>query len=87
MAGSSAFSRFSIALAGLYWKRGNTLGAYSAMISGALAVVPFFYDRVSASYARLWSFTLAAMGVLVGSLLGKRSRQPGQSRTASQLTR
>lgn len=65
---------FSAVLAGLYWKRGNALGAYFALISGALAVVPFFLFHISASYSGLGSFTVAAIGMVVGSLLGGRPR-------------
>jgi len=65
---------FSAVLAGLYWKGANTVGAYCALISGALAVVPFFFWHVSASYSGLGSFILAAMGMGLGSFLGKPAR-------------
>jgi len=73
---------FSAVLAGLYWKLSNTLGAYFALSSGALAVVPFFFWHFSASYSGLSSFTVAALGMFVGSLLGKQPSVPENARIA-----
>lgn len=55
---------------GLYWKRANTLGGYSAMIAGAVGSVGFFFFRVPASWAGLGAFVFAAAGMIVGSYLG-----------------
>ncbi|MDR3677771.1 MAG: sodium:solute symporter family protein [Acidobacteriota bacterium] len=68
---------FAAVIAGLYWKRANTLGGYCAMITGALGAVGFFFFHVRASYAGLSSFALAGLAMVVGSLIGSsRSKVP-----------
>jgi len=67
---------FTGVVAGLYWKRSNTLGAYFAMTGGALVAVSFFFAHMPASYAGLGSFGLAALGMWVGSLLGGKRQLP-----------
>ena len=70
---------FAAVIGGLYWKRANSLGAFLALVGGAVAAVPFFFYHVPASYSGLGSFVLAAVGMVVGSLLGgKKSSDPGK---------
>jgi solute:Na+ symporter, SSS family len=78
---------FSAVLAGLYWRRSSTLGAYFALSSGALAVVPFFFWHFSASYSGLGSFTVAALGMVVGSLLSKQPSLPENVGTTDPVAR
>lgn len=59
---------------GLYWKRAHTLGGYCALIAGAAGAVGFFFFHVPANYAGLGSFALAALGMIVGSLVGTRGQ-------------
>jgi len=62
---------FAAVVAGLYWKRANTLGGYLAMAAGAFGSVSFFFFHVSARYSGLGSFALSGAGMIVGSLLGR----------------
>jgi solute:Na+ symporter, SSS family len=61
----------SAVIAAFYWKRANTTGGYCAMLAGAVGSVGFFFFHVSAGLAGLGSFALAALGMVVGSLIGK----------------
>jgi SSS family solute:Na+ symporter len=62
---------------GLYWRRANTLGGYLAMLMGAAgAIVPFFFLHWNETVAGFGAFGLAALGLLVGSLLRKPARSP-----------
>jgi SSS family solute:Na+ symporter len=72
---------FSAVVAGLFWKRANTLGGYCAMIAGATGAVAFFFFHVPTSYAGLGSFALAGVAMVAGSLLpwGER-RSSGSGR-------
>jgi len=63
---------FAGVVGGLYWKRANTLGAYCALILGICGVVGFFFFHIKAGYAGTASFVLAALGMVLGSLFGKR---------------
>jgi SSS family solute:Na+ symporter len=57
---------------GLYWRRANTVGGYSAMLMGACgAIVPFFFLHWNETIAGFAAFGLAAVGLLVGSTLGR----------------
>jgi len=60
-------------MGGLYWKRANTAGAYSAMLAGAVATTGFFFLHWPASYSGLGAFLLAFAGMFLGSLAGKPS--------------
>ena len=63
---------FASVVGGLYWRRANTLGGYLAMTAGAAgAIIPFFFLHWNETIAGLGAFGLAAVGLLVGSLLGK----------------
>ena len=64
-------------VAGLFWSRATTLGGYCAMAGGAIATIGFFFFKTPASYAGLGSFALAAVGMMVGSLLSGKSTPPG----------
>jgi SSS family solute:Na+ symporter len=56
---------------GLYWRRANTAGGYSAMLMGAAgAIVPFFFLHWNETIAGFAAFGLAAVGLVVGSVLG-----------------
>ena len=70
---------FSAVIAGLYWKRANTTGGYCAMIAGAAVSVTFFFFKVPANWAGFGAFTAAALGMIIGSLLGKPNDRPAQS--------
>lgn len=57
---------------GLYWRRANTVGGYSAMLMGAAgAIVPFFFLHWNETIAGFAAFGLAAVGLVVGSALGR----------------
>lgn len=62
-------------VAGLFWTRATTLGGYLAMAGGAVATVGFFFFDTPASYAGAGAFALAAIGMVVGSLV-TRPAQP-----------
>lgn len=64
-------------IAGLFWNRASTLGGYLAMAGGAVATIGFFFFKTPASYAGTGAFGLAAVGMVVGSLLGKRKDTQG----------
>jgi SSS family solute:Na+ symporter len=66
----------SAVIGGLFWRRANSTGAYCALISGAVVTVGFFFFEVSASYAGLGAFTMAALGMYFGSLIGGRTKAP-----------
>jgi SSS family solute:Na+ symporter len=61
-------------IGGLYWKRANTTGAYSAMLAGAVGAVGFFFLKWPTSYAGLGAFVLAFAGMFAGSLIGRARR-------------
>ena len=61
---------FAAVTGGLYWSRANTVGGYSAMLAGAAGSVAFFFFHWPVNYAGLGSFLLAAIAMVVGSLLG-----------------
>ena len=60
-------------VAGLFWDRASVLGGYLAMGGGAVATIGFFFFKTPASYAGAGAFGLAALGMIVGSLLAPRS--------------
>lgn len=75
--------------AGLYWKRANLVGAYCALLLGALAPAGFLVLERFATSLPAWlrfiadvnvsgvlSFVLAAVGMVVGSLLTQRTHPP-----------
>jgi solute:Na+ symporter, SSS family len=67
---------FICVIGGLYWKRANTTGGYLAMLFGAAgAIIPFFFLHWSENITGFAAFGLAALGLVVGSLLGKGSSE------------
>ena len=79
----------SCVIAGLYWKKANSVGAYCALILGALGptgylLVEKFRDELPAwigflgnvNISGLLSFLLAAAGMAMGSLLTQRFAVP-----------
>lgn len=72
--------------AGLYWKKANDVGAHAALILGALAPASFlilerFSDTLptwmtfvtNVNIAGFLSFILAALGMIIGSLVSQKS--------------
>lgn len=81
--------------AGLYWPRANSVGAYSSLFLGAIGPVGFLILEKSRESLPHWlqfitdvnisgllSFLLAALGMIVGSLLTQRSTALSQIRRA-----
>ena len=65
---------FICVIGGLYWKRANTSGGYLAMLMGAAgAIIPFFFLHWSENITGFCAFGLAALGLVLGSLIGKRA--------------
>jgi SSS family solute:Na+ symporter len=63
---------FVCVVGGLYWNRANTTGGYLAMLMGAVgAIVPFFFLHWNENLTGFTAFTLAACGMVFGSLLGR----------------
>src|SRR5205814_5626578 len=61
---------FVSVIGGLYWRRANIVGGYTAMIMGGIGtIVPFFVLHMSANESGFIAFGLAAVGMVVGSLL------------------
>ncbi|MGH9905663.1 MAG: sodium:solute symporter family protein [Pyrinomonadaceae bacterium] len=66
---------FVCVVGGLYWKRANVTGGYAAMLLGAAgATIPFFFLKWSENITGFMAFGLAALGLIVGSLIGKASK-------------
>ncbi len=74
---------------GLYWKKANTVGAYFALITGAISPVAFLLLAnithilpgwiawiANANYSGFISFGLGAFGMVAGSLLTSKSHPP-----------
>ncbi len=75
---------FVSVIGGLYWRRANVTGGYAAMILGGVGtVVPFFFLHWSANVTGFAAFGLAALGLVVGSLLGKREPARAQAAAAT----
>ena len=70
-------SVFALLVAGLYWPRANTTGAYAALILGAIGPLTFLVvnavvaknHQIAPEVAGASSFALAFLGMIVGSLL------------------
>ncbi|MDB6094562.1 MAG: Sodium:solute symporter family protein [Verrucomicrobia bacterium] len=77
-------SVFSLLVAGLYWPRANSTGAYAALILGAIGPLTFLIvnakaspeHQIAAEVAGGSSFALAFLGMIVGSLV---SRAPAKT--------
>ncbi len=69
-------SVFTLLIAGLYWPRANSTGAYAALILGAIGPLTFLVlakvmpqHQIPAEVAGGSSFALAFLGMIAGSLL------------------
>ena len=66
-------SVFTLLVAGLYWPRANATGAVAALVLGAVGPVAFLVLgqrlAIAPEVAGASSFTLAALGMVVGSVL------------------
>jgi SSS family solute:Na+ symporter len=63
---------FVCSVGGLYWKRANVTGGYLAMILGAAgAIYPFFVLKWDGGKSGFVAYSLATLGLVVGSLIGK----------------
>ncbi|MDB6170286.1 MAG: Na+/solute symporter [Verrucomicrobia bacterium] len=70
-------SVFSLLIAGLYWPRANSTGAYAALILGAIGPLTFLVvnavvakeHQIAPEVAGASSFALAFLGMIVGSLV------------------
>jgi SSS family solute:Na+ symporter len=77
-------SVFSLLVAGLYWPRANTTGAYASLALGAIGPLTFLVvnavaareHRIAPELAGASSFALAFLGMVVGSLLRPTSSKP-----------
>ena len=68
---------FVSVIGGLYWRRANVTGGYAAMIMGGVGtIVPFFFLGWGANVTGFSAFGLAAVGLVVGSLIGKQETAP-----------
>lgn len=83
--------------AGLYWRRANNVGAYAALILGAITPAGFLLLEKSRDALPAWlhfitdvniagllSFFLAALGMVVGSLVSQRVSPPRLLSTEAQ---
>ncbi len=81
-----AAGAFACVVAGLYWKKANTVGAYSGLALGAVAPVAFLllslgkeslpsglHFLVDVNVSGFLSFVLAATGMIAGSLMTQKS--------------
>jgi SSS family solute:Na+ symporter len=66
---AGAFSAF---IGGLFWKRASTIGGYCALLGGAVGSATYFF-KIPAAYAGMSAFLLAALGMIIGSLLFPKS--------------
>ncbi len=75
--------------AGMYWRKANKVGAYASLIMGAVAPAGFLVLEKSRDSLPVWltfiadvniagilSFVLAALGMIVGSLVSQRTSPP-----------
>jgi SSS family solute:Na+ symporter len=63
----------TVLVGGMYWKRGNTTGAYCAFAGSAIPpIVCLAVPTISATNAGLLSFTLAPIAFVTGSLLNRK---------------
>jgi solute:Na+ symporter, SSS family len=60
---------FACVFYGLYWRRASSAGAYAALIGGAFGSLGNLVLGIPASYAGFAAFSLAAAGMIIGSLM------------------
>jgi len=61
---------FVCVVGGLYWERATIAGGYLAMLMGAAgAIIPFFFLHWNENITGFMAFGLAALGLVIGSLL------------------
>jgi SSS family solute:Na+ symporter len=73
---------FACVIGGLYWKRANTAGGYTAMLLGAAgAIIPYFFLHWGESVTGFAAFGLAGGGLVIGSFLWRG--QPVRVRQAA----
>jgi SSS family solute:Na+ symporter len=85
-------SVFTLLVAALYWPRANAIGAYAALVLGAIGPLTFLIvnaivekdKQISPELAGASSFALAFLGMIVGSLLtpAPAKTNPPQSEAA-----
>ncbi len=62
-------------VAGLYWSRANTLGAYLSIGLGVLVWIPLEFIMPEAEISpHFWGFLASIVGMIVGGFLGKPAR-------------
>jgi SSS family solute:Na+ symporter len=79
-------SVFTLLVAALYWPRANSIGAYAALVLGAIGPITFLIvnavaeknKQISPEIAGASSFALAFAGMIIGSLL---SQGPADAKT------
>jgi SSS family solute:Na+ symporter len=73
-------SVFALLVTGLYWPRANAIGAYAALVLGAVGPLTFLLlgkkFAIAPEVAGASSFGLAFLGMIVGSLLSSPPRAP-----------
>jgi SSS family solute:Na+ symporter len=75
---------FVCVIGGLYWRRSNVFGGYLAMLAGAAgAIIPFFFLHWSENITGFTAFGLAAAGMIIGSLLGRKRTVSSQEPVAA----
>jgi solute:Na+ symporter, SSS family len=75
---------FVCVIGGLYWRRSNVFGGYLAMLAGAAgAIIPFFFLHWSENVTGFVAFGLAAVGLIIGSLLGRQKTVTSQEPVAA----
>jgi SSS family solute:Na+ symporter len=80
-------SVFTLLVAALYWPRANATGAAAALILGAIGPLGFLIlgktFKIAPEIAGASSFALAAIGMIVGSLLSGSPQKPTSSSTST----
>jgi len=77
-------SVFTLLVCGLYWPRANSVGAYAALVLGAIGPITFLVvnavvdrgHRIAPELAGISSFALAFVGMIAGSLLAPAPCKP-----------
>ena len=81
-------SVFTLLVAGLYWPRANQTGATAALVLGAIGPITFLLlgkkFAIAPEIAGASSFALAAIGMLVGSLIRTPTSSATDTKTTSQ---